>query len=118
VGARLASSAASHTVSEYTALIDLLEWAASVSIKGMVIRCDSLLVVNQTNCVWGVKIGLAGLCAKAFGLLTRGEHTLLHVKGHNGNMGNEAVDALCNEYLDEFQEKEESVNTPKEQHGT
>lgn len=92
-----------NNVSEYTGMIDLLEWANILKLRGMTIHCDSMLVVNQSQGRWAVKPELEKYAARCFDLLTRGGHTLLHVKGHDGDAGNEAVDRLCNETLDQHQ---------------
>lgn len=99
-----------NNIAEYTALIDLLQWADKNTVRNIVIHCDSKLVVEQVNRRWDcLKPELKGLCSLAYGLLVRGGHMLKHVKGHSGVVGNEAVDALCNELLDEYQKNKESV---------
>jgi len=89
--------------SEYTALLDLLEWLYAQSIRNVVIHSDSKLVVNQTLHNWECNGLLRPLRDKAYGLFINGCHILKHVKGHEGNVGNEAADALCNALLDKYQ---------------
>jgi ribonuclease HI len=93
-----------NNTAEYTALLDLLMWAEKENVRNLIIHCDSALVVNQTNQQWECnKPDLKKLSAQAYGMLIRGAHVLKHIKGHDGNEGNEAADALCNVLLDEYQ---------------
>jgi ribonuclease HI len=95
---------------EYMGLITLLEVLCHNHIRNVIIHCDSLLVVNQVNDVWDVnEQALIPLWVKAYGLLIHGCHVLKHVKGHDGNPGNEAVDRLCNDVLDQHKEDYETV---------
>ena len=87
---------------EYQGLLHLLRWAESTSTKGLSIYCDSALVVNQVNGFWKVnREELGRLWFEANALRYRGNHILEHIKGHSGNPGNEYVDKLCNQTLDE-----------------
>ena len=87
---------------EYNGLLDLLKWAEESGVHDLDIRCDSQLIVKQVNGVWGVKHEeLRSLHTLATALMIRGGHTLNWVRGHNGDPGNEFVDKLCNEVLDE-----------------
>lgn len=86
---------------EYQALLDLLKWAMLNELKGLDIFCDSKLVVEQTNGNWVVNGSLKTFQLEASALLLRGSHTLTHIRGHQGDPGNEYVDKLCNEVLDE-----------------
>lgn len=92
---------------EYQGLLDCLKFVTTINLQNMVIHCDSQLVVKQVNGVWGVKHKeLQPLRDLAYALLTRGNHTLCWVRGHNGDPGNELVERLCNETLDrELNEK-------------
>src|SRR6266851_3298440 len=86
---------------EYMGLIVLLEILYHNHMRNVVIHCDSKLVVNQVNQNWKVESKeLRPLMSKAYGLLVEGCHVLKHIKGHDGNEGNERVDAICNEVLD------------------
>jgi ribonuclease HI len=86
---------------EYQGLILLLEHLYTHSMRNVIIHCDSELVVNQVNDVWDLNSqDLLPLWQRAYGLLVQGCHVLKHVKGHEGNKGNERADALCNEMLD------------------
>ena len=90
---------------EYCGLIVLLEFLYSRGLRNVVIYCDSKLVVNQVNQKWEcLSDDLRPLMSKAYGLLTQGCHVLKHIKGHDGNVGNEEVDRLCNEELDRQEE--------------
>ena len=91
---------ATNNFSEYMGFIKLLEWAEKENIRGITVYSDSQLIVKQVNCEWGVKPEMRYLCARAFALKSIGEHTLLWVRGHDGNVGNERADQLCNEALD------------------
>lgn len=90
---------------EYMGIVKLLEYLEAKAIRNVAIHCDSKLVVEQVNQRWNVTSEeLRPLMSKAYGLLVRGTHVLKHVKGHSGNPGNEAVDLLCNQILDKYQE--------------
>jgi ribonuclease HI len=90
---------------EYQGLILLLEHLYRYSIRNVIIHSDSELVVNQTLGNWAInQDDLRGFAAKAYGLLTQGCHVLKHIKGHDGNTGNERADQLCNITLDENME--------------
>jgi len=95
--------------SEYTALLDLLEWLYAQSIRNVVIHSDSKLVVNQTLHNWECNGDLRPLMSKAYGLLVQGCHALKHIKGHEGNKGNERADELCNAMLDIHKEEYEKL---------
>ena len=91
---------------EYQGLNLLLEWLYTYNIRNVVICCDSELVVNQTLGRWDInQADLQQFAAKAYGLIQQGCHVLKHVKGHDGNVGNERADELCNEVLDSHMEK-------------
>ena len=97
---------------EYMALLDLLQYLCESHIRNVIIHCDSKLVVNQVNDMWDVnEQALIPLWVKAYGLLIHGCHVLKHVKGHDGNPGNEAVDRLCNDVLDQHKEEYETMAT-------
>jgi ribonuclease HI len=87
---------------EYQGLLDLLKWADKTGVIRLDIYCDSKLVVNQVMDEWDVNSEeLKPLLLQAYGLRVRGMHLVHHVKGHDGDYGNEYVDVLCNEALDE-----------------
>ena len=95
---------------EYQGLLDLLKWADTNKVYYLEIYSDSALVVNQVRGSWKVnKEELKSLCNTATGLLIRGGHTLHLVKGHDGNIGNEYADKLCNKVLDEEEQRESSA---------
>jgi ribonuclease HI len=86
---------------EYEALILLLGKLHCDGTAGVTIYSDSKLVVNQVNQKWRTESKeLKPLAMMASGLLIKGAHRLLHVKGHNGNRGNERADQLASEVLD------------------
>lgn len=92
----------SNNFAEYQGLLRLLEYLGVNQYKGVAIHCDSKLVVEQVNQRWAcVSPELKPMMARAYALLTRGCHILKHVRGHSGNAGNEAVDLLCNQVLDD-----------------
>jgi ribonuclease HI len=103
--ARVLDGLQTNNHAEYQGLLDLLRYAESNSLDEIAIFSDSALVVNQTNGRWKTRPPLDELTNKAFGLLHATRSTLVHIKGHNGNLGNERVDALCNAVLDKFQGK-------------
>lgn len=91
----------SNNFAEYQGLLDLLKWAEVNTVRGLTIYCDSQLVIKTTKGEWNLNVlALQPLRDLAYALLTRGGHTLEHVKGHSGVVGNERVDFLCNEVLD------------------
>jgi len=103
----------SNNQAEYQGLLDALRWA-EVNQKALEIKCDSKLVVNQVSGVWGVKhTELLPLVAEAFKLLHTTDSSIAWVRGHSGNVGNEAVDTFLNETLDKFQGKP----TKRSKHG-
>jgi ribonuclease HI len=86
---------------EYSGLIGLLEYLYKHKIKNVNIYSDSKLVVEQVSDRWDVsEPSLLPMWRLAYGLLQQGEHSLYHIKGHDGNEGNERADKLCNEVLD------------------
>ena len=87
---------------EYQGLLKLLEHLEAKAIRNVIIHCDSKLVVEQVMQRWNVvSPEIRPLMTKAYGLLVRGCHVLKHVHGHSGNKGNEYVDSLCNQVLDD-----------------
>jgi probable phosphoglycerate mutase len=92
---------------EYQGVLNLLERLEEKEYRNVTIYCDSKLVVEQVNQRWHVNSEeLRPLMSKAYGLLVRGGHVIVHVKGHSGNPGNEAVDLLCNKVLDQQEESD------------
>jgi ribonuclease HI len=97
--------------SEYHALILLLEYLYIHNYRNVIIHSDSELVVNQTLGKWVInQEELRSYATKCYGLIVRGCHVLKHIKGHDGNKGNERADALCNEILDAHKEEYEKVS--------
>jgi ribonuclease HI len=97
---------------EYSGLYRLLLHLYREDIEGVVIHCDSKLVVNQVNHSWAIrKEDLRLLSTYCYGMLTRGGHRLEHIKGHSGNTGNDRADQLCNAVLDAHKEEYESYAT-------
>jgi ribonuclease HI len=95
---------------EYQGLILLLEYLYMDNIRNVIIHTDSEVVVNQTLGKCEVKQpDLKVLAAKCYGLLVRGCHVLKHIKGHDGNKGNERADELCNAILDAHKEEYEKT---------
>lgn len=91
---------------EYQGLLRLLDYLAMMHYQHVQIFCDSALVVNQSLGKWTTSNpNLAKFSTKAYVMLIRGGHTLTHIKGHDGNVGNEEADKVCNEILDHYQEK-------------
>lgn len=110
---RLLGTPFTNNYAEYQGVIMLLEWAAELGYEGVEIWCDSKLVVCQVNCEWQVKPHMQELCSRAFGLLHKTKSTLKHLRGHQGTIGNEVADQICNEILDREQGKvpDTSVNS-------
>lgn len=87
---------------EYTALLMLLQTLDYYGFKRVAIYSDSQLVVNTVGQVWDVKEHyLKEIVFRAYAMMVRGNHTLEHLKGHDGNRGNERADTLANEALDD-----------------
>jgi ribonuclease HI len=100
----------SHTnnEAEYQAVIDFLLWAEAEGVRKARIHCDSNLVVQQMrNLCECNNLKLKRMNNFAVGLAMRGQHSIVHVHGHSGFVGNERADALCNERLDQW------INDPK-----
>lgn len=97
---------------EYQGLLMLLHYLDNMTkFTGVTIYSDSQLVVKQVNREWGSKPPLASYADTAYTLLLRGGHTLKHMRGHNKDerielhFGNDRADLLCNQVLDEYQER-------------
>lgn len=102
----------SNNYAEYHGVIMLLEWARDCGYTGLEIWCDSQLVVKQVACEWGVKHEyLKPLVAKVFGLLQETNSTLQWLRGHDGTLGNERADEICNEVID--RERKKAPDTSK-----
>lgn len=87
---------------EYMALLYLLHVLEHYNMKRVAIYSDSQLVVNTVNQLWIAKEpALLMHVFSAYAMLVRGNHTLEHCKGHDGNKGNERADTLANECLDD-----------------
>ena len=100
----------SNNFAEYQGLALLLEYLYMHSIRNVIIYSDSELVVQQTLGNWEVKQpDLKVLATKCYGLLVQGCHVLKHIKGHEGNKGNERADELCNAVLDIHKEEYEKL---------
>ena len=104
----------SNNYAEYQGLILLLECLYKENLRNVVIHCDSELVVNQTLGNWQInQPDLKVLATKCYGLIVQGCHVLKHIKGHDGNIGNERADALCNAMLDIHMEEYENYVASK-----
>lgn len=91
---------------EYQAILELLMELNRRDINNVIIYTDSKLVVEQVNGNWQCKKeDLKPFVSRAYAMLIRGKHSLRHVKGHDGESGNELVDSLCNQVLDEYQKE-------------
>lgn len=100
--ARVLEGLHTNNYAEYTALYDLLLWASAKEVNGLLIHCDSKLVVEQMSQRWVCnKSDLKTLLSSCYFYLVKGRHGLIHIRGHAGIAGNELVDRLCNEVLDE-----------------
>jgi len=84
------------------ALMMLLHSLAHFGLNRASIYSDSQLVVNTVNQQWQTQSpSLFSIVPMTYALLVRGNHTLEHLKGHDGNKGNERADTLANEALDD-----------------
>jgi ribonuclease HI len=87
---------------EFMALLYLLHALDHYGLRRVEIYSDSKLVVETLYQRWELKEpSLVLFMLQAYALLTRGNHSLEHLKGHDGNRGNERADALANEGLDD-----------------
>ena len=101
---------------EYQGLIRLLKFLYKAHLRNVVIYCDSLLVVNQVNDVWDVNSpDLLPYWQLAYGMVMQGCHVLKHIKGHDGKVGNEEADRLCNEELDRQEEHVKTMGSNNKQ---
>lgn len=98
----------SNNFAEYQGLLDCLRWAEEAKVTGLSICCDSQLVVKQVSGEWRVKhVDLLDSRNLVYALLTRGNHNLKWIRGHEqaelleDRIGNTLVDKMCNEVLDE-----------------
>lgn len=98
---------------EYSALMALLYLADVKGWRRMTIYSDSKLVVLQSTGKWPVKKEyLKKYADTCRALLIRGQHTLVHMRGHEKDehielhKGNNRADELCNEVLDAYQAHE------------
>ncbi len=99
---------------EYMGLIELLQYLYEHGFRNVKIHCDSALVVNQVNQEWQINdVQYRKMAAQAYGLLTAMGHTLVHIKGHDGEKGNERADELCNAILDAHMEEYENYVASK-----
>jgi ribonuclease HI len=85
---------------EYQGLLMLLHWAYDVGVKGLLIHCDSLLVVKQVAGEWNARTDLAQYTREAQALMLHGGHSMKHVRGHQDCVGNILADQICNYTLD------------------
>ena len=91
--------AATNNIAEYTGLICGLLAAAELGIEKLVIKGDSLLVLNQLAGVWAIKApNLVPLYNEAKGILAKyfPDATVQHVKRAH----NKRADELANEAMD------------------
>lgn len=99
---------------EYMGIVLLLEFLYLNKHTGVTIHSDSELVVNQVNQSWQINDeSLRKMATKAYGLLSNGRHTLVHIKGHAGHKGNERADEICNAVLDANMEEYERTVSSK-----
>ena len=96
---------------EYMGLLYLTEYLEDNDYEEVTIYSDSKLVINHVLQQWKCNNPeFRDWANLIYARIIRGKHRLLHVRGHNGNSGNELVDRICNEVLEEYeQRKEENV---------
>lgn len=105
-----------NNIAELTAVIEAIKWSIKHAGKHSVIYTDSSYVANGCS-TWvhnwarnswrksdGKEIANLALWKEIYKLYEDLDPTILvkKVKGHNGIVGNEKADSLCNEVLDEF----------------
>ncbi|MGE4056640.1 MAG: ribonuclease HI family protein [Vicinamibacterales bacterium] len=89
---------ATNNVAEYNGLLAALEWASANGVRDVLIRSDSLLLVQQMLGNYKVKnAGLQPLHAKARGLVQRlgrvkFEHVRREANRHADRLANQAMD--------------------------
>ena len=95
---------ATNNMAEHAGMNKLLHRLRFLDIKNAKIYCDSKLVINQLRGDWKVKHEhLKSIVGESMYLYFVDNHILYHIKGHSGIVGNELVDQLCNERLDEVE---------------
>lgn len=97
----------SNNFAEYTALIMACRWADATNVTDLTIRTDSELMQRQVTGKYAVRAEniqrLLSEAAMYFAVIP--EFRIEWVKAHNGEVGNERVDALCNFALDQREGK-------------
>jgi ribonuclease HI len=96
----------SNNYAEYRAVINVLRWwKMNKDIvrlnEDFIIHCDSELVVKQLLGSYSVSDAMYPLFHQAKTLLTETGAQIKWIRGHSGDPGNEAVDALVNVVQDE-----------------
>ena len=108
-GAFVHPSPQTNNFAEYMGLLSFLHRAERAGWKKVTVYSDSSLVVNQCVGGWSVSSKFANFANAAQAMLTRGDHTLIHMRGHEKDprkglhRGNSRADELCNEVLDAWQ---------------
>jgi ribonuclease HI len=96
--------AVTNNIAEYQGLLDALMWAYENEVHGVHFYSDSEVVTKQVDGTYSVnKPHLLDPCLRVRALLYQGGHFLKWIRGHDGDPGNEAADAMVNEIFSEVE---------------
>jgi len=102
-----------NNVQELTAVLEALRWANKLG-EPVTIYCDSEYTINSiTKWIkgWATKgwkkadgkpVANLEIMQQLYQEYNSSKHTFIKVKGHSGNIGNDAVDELANVAMDEL----------------
>lgn len=102
-----------NNVQELTAVLEALRWANRLG-ESVTLYCDSEYVINSIT-KWmqgwatkgwkkadGKPVANLEIMQQLFQEYNSSKHTFIKVRGHSGNIGNDAVDELANVAMDEY----------------
>lgn len=102
-----------NNVQELTSVLEALRWANKLG-ESVTLFCDSEYVINSITkwmIGWAAKgwkkadgkiVANLELMQQLFEEYNPNKHTFVKIKGHSGNIGNDAVDELANVAMDEL----------------
>ena len=102
-----------NNVQELTAVLEALRWANKLG-ESVTVYCDSEYTINSIT-KWmqrwatkgwkkadGKTIANLEIMQQLYQEYNSSRHTFIKIKGHSGNVGNDAVDELVNVAMDEY----------------